>query len=96
MVLIYLYSTTTKNPYRHRSPATMESTRRSIAKALSWRLVATVITSTLVFVITGEGKFAATIGLSDTLIKFFVYFGHERLWNRIAFGRHPKQPEYSI
>lgn len=73
----------------------MDSTRRSIVKALSWRLLATAITSALVFALTGEGKFAATIGLSDTLIKFFVYFGHERLWNRISFGRQ-RQPEYFI
>ena len=74
----------------------METTRRSIAKALSWRLLATAITSTLVFVLTGQGEFAATIGLCDTLIKLFIYFGHERLWNRIAFGRKERQPEYFI
>jgi len=74
----------------------MESTRRSIAKALSWRILATVITSTLVYAITGKGEFAATVGLADTTIKFFVYFAHERLWNRINYGREQKQPEYYI
>lgn len=74
----------------------MESTRRSIAKALSWRIVATMITSTIVFLLTGKGEFAATIGLADTTIKFFVYFSHERLWNRIPYGREQKQPEYII
>lgn len=74
----------------------METTRRSIVKALSWRLLATAITSSLVFALTGQGEFAATIGLCDTLIKLFVYFGHERLWNRISFGRQRQQPEYFI
>lgn len=74
----------------------MESTRRSIAKALSWRILATAITTTLVYVITGKGDFAATVGLADTTIKFFIYFGHERLWNRIPYGRERKQPEYYI
>ena len=37
----------------------MESTRRSVAKALSWRLLATAITTALVFIITGQGEFAA-------------------------------------
>jgi uncharacterized membrane protein len=73
----------------------MESTRRSIAKALSWRLLATAITTALVYAATGQGDFAAGIGLCDTLFKLFIYFGHERLWNRIAFGRD-KQPEYYI
>jgi len=74
----------------------MESTRRSVAKALSWRIVATMITSAIVFLLTGKGEFAATIGLADTTVKFFIYFGHERLWNRIAYGREQKQPEYII
>jgi len=73
----------------------MESTRRSIAKALSWRFLATIITATLAFAVTGEAEIAAKIGLADTLIKLVVYIGHERLWNRFAYGRQP-QPEYHI
>lgn len=74
----------------------METTRRSVAKAISWRLIATIITSSLAFGLTGQWEFAATIGLADTTMKFFLYFGHERLWNRVAFGRETKQPEYII
>lgn len=74
----------------------MDSTRRSIAKSLSWRALATIITTTIVFVMTGKGEFAATIGLADTVLKFAIYFGHERLWNRIPYGRLKKEPEYFI
>jgi uncharacterized membrane protein len=74
----------------------METTRRSIVKSLSWRALATIITTTIVFAITGKGDFAAAIGLTDTVIKFFIYFAHERLWNRIPYGREKKQPEYYI
>ena len=74
----------------------MESTRRSIAKSLSWRILATLITSAIAYAVTGKGEFAAAIGLVDTGVKFFIYFGHERLWNRIPYGRLEKQPEYFI
>lgn len=74
----------------------METHRRSIAKALSWRVLATLITTALVFVLTGKGEFAATVGLADTLIKLAIYFAHERLWNRISYGREKPEPEYSI
>lgn len=74
----------------------MDTARRSVAKALSWRFVATLITTTIVYVVTGKGEFAAGIGLADTAIKLFVYIGHERLWNRIRYGRKEQQPEYSI
>jgi len=73
----------------------MDSTQRSLAKALSWRVVATLITSVLVYYMTGELEFAAKVGLADTTLKFVTYFGHERIWNRIPFGR-PKVPEYYI
>lgn len=74
----------------------MESTQRSIVKAISWRLVATVITAVIVYLLTGKLEFAAKVGLADTSLKFFAYLGHERLWNRISFGREQKQPEYYI
>lgn len=68
----------------------MDTPRRSMAKAISWRIIATVITSSLALALTGHWEFAATIGLIDTLLKFLVYFGHERLWNQIAYGRAAK------
>jgi len=73
----------------------MDTPQRSIAKALSWRAIATLITSLLVFALTGQAEFAAKVGLADTLLKLVTYFAHERLWNRIPFGR-PKTPEYYI
>lgn len=74
----------------------METKKRSIAKAVSWRVIATVITTVLALALTGRWEFAAAIGLADTSLKFFVYFAHERLWNRVKFGREEKQPEYII
>jgi len=74
----------------------MDTPRRSMAKALSWRILATVITSVIVYLLTGKGDFAATVGVADTTVKFLIYFGHERLWNRIPYGREEKLPEYII
>lgn len=74
----------------------METTRRSLAKAISWRILATLITGTIVYLLTGRGEFAATVGLVDTTLKFAVYFAHERAWNRISFGRQKPEPEYYI
>lgn len=73
----------------------METHYRSLIKALSWRILATVITFSVVMVLTGELEMAATVGLIDTFIKLGIYYGHERLWSKIQFGRL-KQPEYRI
>jgi uncharacterized membrane protein len=74
----------------------METTQRSVVKAISWRVLATIITSSIVLLVSGQWEFAATIGLIDTTLKFFIYLAHERMWNRISFGRVEKQPEYYI
>ena len=73
----------------------IESHFRSIIKALSWRFLATAITFSVSWIIIGELKIAAEIGLADTVIKLGVYYTHERLWNRLSFGKM-KQPEYQI
>lgn len=74
----------------------METTRRSIAKAVSYRVFGTLTTAGLVYVLFGELKLAAAVGILDTLFKIGVYIAHERAWNRISYGREHKQPEYSI
>lgn len=73
----------------------METKKRSIAKALSWRLLATAITTLVVLVVSGELVFAAKIGFLDTSIKLGVYFFHERLWLRIPYGRY-HETDYQI
>ena len=65
----------------------MDSKRRSVAKAISWRVLATIITTSVVYFSTGELKFAMEIGLIDTTIKLGVYFFHERAWNKVDYGR---------
>lgn len=65
----------------------MESRRRSLLKALSWRAVALVVTTGLGYAFTGSVAFAASIGAADSLIKIFAYYMHERAWNHIPVGR---------
>ena len=94
MVIMYLFYIT---PIRYRGlEFVMETTRRSIAKAISYRIFGTLTTAALVFVVLGQFELAAAVGLLDTLLKIFVYIAHERAWNRITYGREQKQPEYVI
>ena len=73
----------------------IETRRRSLAKALSWRIVAAIITTLVVLAMTGRMEFAAKVGLIDTLIKLGVYFVHERAWNKIDYGRL-RAPDYEV
>ena len=64
-----------------------ESHRRSLAKALSWRVTALIVTMAVAWVVTGDAKFAAAIGAADAAVKIGLYYLHERAWNRSNFGR---------
>lgn len=74
---------------------TTESHTRSIVKALTWRVIATVVTFLVAWAILGRLTHAVEIGLLDTVIKLGAYYGHERLWDRIPIGR-PQEPEYYL
>ncbi|GAB4240703.1 MAG: hypothetical protein OHK0028_18910 [Deltaproteobacteria bacterium] len=73
----------------------LETPKRSIAKTISWRVVATIITGTVTYFLTGRPDFAITIGIADTLVKFFTYYAHERMWTRIGFGK-VRPPDFEI
>ena len=60
---------------------------RSVVKAISWRLLGTLDTIMIAFFITGEVSQALSIGLIEWITKIILYFFHERLWNRIQWGR---------
>ena len=66
-----------------------ETSTRSVVKALSWRAVATVTTAGLVFAFTGRFDLALTVGLFEAVTKMALYFVHERVWNKLEFGRKP-------
>ena len=73
----------------------MESHTRSIAKALSWRFIATLVTMLVAWLFIGTIETALKIGILDTLIKLAAYYFHERAWVRLSFGKL-EQPEYQI
>ena len=65
----------------------VESHYRSLAKAISWRVVALIVTGIVVWVITDEIAFAVSVGILDAAVKIGLYYLHERAWDRLKFGR---------
>jgi len=68
-----------------------ERRRRSLIKALTWRAIATATTMALVFLFTGELTLTLGVGALDIILKLIFYYGHERAWNRILWGRNKKR-----
>ena len=65
--------------------------RRSGMKALTWRVVATLTTMSIVFVFTGEVDLMMEVGIFDVLLKLALYFVHERIWDQVSLGRSVKE-----
>ncbi len=73
----------------------METNARSIAKALSYRILGSAVTGLIFFVLTGRPALSLGAGALDVVLKMGAYFVHERIWAHINFGR-VKPPEYEI
>ena len=56
------------------------SQARSVSKAITWRIIAAVITGTIVFIYTGKLKETGEIIIVAEIILTLVYYLHERFW----------------
>ena len=54
--------------------------KRHILKTISWRLVGTVDTMILGWIVTGNPLTGLKIGILEILTKMTLYFIHERIW----------------
>jgi uncharacterized membrane protein len=60
---------------------------RSFVKALSYRIWGTLSSVAVAYVITKNASLSITIAFWETVVKVFIYYGHERGWNYIQWGR---------
>ena len=64
--------------------------RRSLLKAISWRIIGVIITFSVSLHLTGGLLIATTIGFADSSIKIFAYYCHERYWDKTKFWKSKK------
>lgn len=60
---------------------------RSLTKAITWRLTGTFDTFILSILITRKMSFALAISATELFTKIFLYYFHERIWERVKWGR---------
>jgi len=60
--------------------------RRSIVKAVTYRLFATSVVFAIAFIYTGQLGSSAKIGLTAAVAKTVLYYSWERLWSNIHWG----------
>ena len=64
-----------------------ESSSRSVVKSISWRILGTLDTFLISWIVTGETSVAFSIGSIELITKMVLYFFHERIWNTIKWGK---------
>jgi uncharacterized membrane protein len=69
---------------------------RSFAKAVSWRVTGTLDTILISWLITRQVKWALSIGFVELFTKIALYYVHERVWNRLDFGRVQAREDFDI
>jgi len=60
---------------------------RSLVKTITWRLLGSLDTFLLSWLIIGKAKLALSIASVEVLTKLILYYWHERVWNLVKWGR---------
>ena len=71
-----------------------DSSKRSLAKAIAWRIFAacnTFVGATLLS--KGKAGVAGKIAGSDSVVKTILFYYYERLWSIIAWGKYQETEE---
>ena len=56
--------------------------KRHLVKSISWRIIGTIDTFLLSYILTGSMSFGLSISGVDFFSKLFLYYYHERIWFR--------------
>ncbi len=60
---------------------------RSIIKAITWRIIGTLSLLLVTYLFTKKIDITIIIGISDIIANLILYIIHERVWERVSWGR---------
>lgn len=64
-----------------------DTKKRSLAKTISWRITGSGATFAISYAISGNFAVASSIAFVQIVANTILYFVHERIWDRIRWGR---------
>jgi uncharacterized membrane protein len=65
----------------------VESQWRTLGKIISWRVLLTIMNFTYTYVVTGDWRAGLAVAGLAAIINSFLYWAHERIWNRVPAGK---------
>jgi uncharacterized membrane protein len=69
-----------------------ESHSRTIAKSITWRLIAFISSMLVLYILIGDWKTSFYHSVVIHSVKTILYYIHERLWNKSNYGQKIKKP----
>lgn len=64
-----------------------DSPTRSLIKTISWRITGSGATFLISYFISGNMSVAGTIAIIQMVANTILYYGHERIWNKVSWGK---------
>ncbi len=95
MVLYYFHERVWFRINLSKNGKLLESRKRHLGKTLTWRIVGTLDTIVLAWLISGNPLTGLKIGISEVLTKMIFYYLHERVWHRSKYGLIKTKPAVS-
>lgn len=65
----------------------MDIKLRSFVKGVSYRISGSLLTILIVLIMTGSWQISVGVSIIELMSKCFLYYFHERIWNRIKWGK---------
>lgn len=70
--------------YKNKTAKTGDHPYKSLLKTFSWRLIGTLDTVFISYLIIGDTAMAFSIGFVELFSKMVLYYLHERLWSKVG------------
>lgn len=86
MLLYYLHERAWFKINLSKDGELLESRKRHLAKTFTWRLIGTIDTMILAWVISGNPLTGLKIGFAEVVTKMLLYYLHERAWYKVNYG----------
>ena len=71
-----------------------KANQRHFLKTFSWRVVASITTLIIAFVVSGNLLTGFKIGIAETVTKMILYYLHEKVWYKISYGLIERNSNY--
>jgi len=66
--------------------APRQARRRTLVKTAGYRVLMVAVTTLVAWAVVGDVGDAISVGLVANLVKTGMYYGYERVWDRISWG----------